>query len=454
MYHTLSKVGIAALVGLAALSAQAGVSAEEAAKLKSELTPFGAERAGNKDDSIPAWTGGVAQSTAPAKGLRPDPFASEKPLFTITSKNMAQYADKLSEGSKAMLTKYPETFRMDVYPTHRTSSAPQWVYENTLRNATQATLVDGPAGPRPQGAFGGIPFPIPKSGLEVMWNHILRWRGESVRYEWKGYTLTTDGRWIMAVEAINEQTEPYYYKEDSAATHNGAYWLVRSVNSGPPIRAGEGILAREDIDQSKSQAWVYLTGQRRVRKLPNACCDTPTPFSAGVMTFDEVEVHTGRMDRFEWKLLGKRELLIPYNNNKAQSAKGGDAEVLGSARHLNPDVVRWELHRVWVVESTLKPGQRHTSPKSRYYVDEDNWFAALSDRWDANNQLARTGFGFTEVVPELPGAIGWTMGIYDLVSGAAYIAGFTADQKLSYRPVARQKDVVFSPDSLAAEGIR
>ena len=452
MHHTLLKAGIAALFGLTALSAQAAVSAEEAAKLKSELTPFGAERAGNKDGGIPAWDGGVKQSTAPVNGHRPDPFANEKPLFSITSKNMAQYADKLSDGFKAMLTKYPDTFRMDVYPTHRTSSAPQWVYDNTLRNATQATLADGGAGPKPKGAFGGIPFPIPKSGPEVMWNHILRWRGESARYEWRGYNLTTDGRWIMAVEAANEQTEPYYYKEDSAATHNGDYWVIRSVNSGPPIRAGEGILAKENIDQSKSQAWLYLTGQRRVRKLPNACCDTPTPFSAGVMTFDEVEVITGRMDRFDWKLLGKRELLIPYNNNKTQATKADD--LLNKGRHLNPDMVRWELHRVWVVEATLKPGQRHTSPKSRYYVDEDNWFAALSDRWDANGQLARAGFGFTEVMPELPGAVGWTMGIYDLVSGAAFVSGITGDQKLPFRLVPRQKEAVFSPDSLAAEGVR
>ena len=162
MHYTLLKAGIGALFGLTALSTQAAVSAEEAAKLKSELTPFGAERAGNKDGGIPAWDGGVKQSTAPVNGHRPDPFANETPLFSITSKNMAQYADKLSEGFKAMLTKYPDTFRMDVYPTHRTSSAPQWVYDNTLKNATRAKTMAGP-GRSPRARSAAFPFPSPRA---------------------------------------------------------------------------------------------------------------------------------------------------------------------------------------------------------------------------------------------------------------------------------------------------
>jgi hypothetical protein len=451
MSPSLIRLGVLTLLGLAG-AAQAGVSADEAAKLKTELTPLGGERAGNRDGSIPAWTGGLARP-GELNGRRPDPFADEKPLYSVTAKNMAQYADKLSEGTKALLKKYPETYRLDVYKTHRTAAAPQWVYDNTLRNATQATLAEGGGGPAPHGAAGGIPFPIPKSGSEAIWNHVLRWRGESVRYEFKGYQLTTDGRWITVLESANDQAMPYYFKEAGPAAAGGEYWIVRSINSGPPIRAGEGIVGRLNLDESKSQAWVYLTGQRRIRKLPNACCDTPTPFSAGLVSFDEVDVFTGRQDRFDWKIVGKQELLIPYNSNRTAAAKS-DAAVLGTQRHLNPDEVRWELHRVWVVEATLKPGQRHTSPRSRYYLDEDTWIAALSDRWDGNGQLARVGFTLPMAMPDIPATTNLTWGSYDLVAGSAFVNVMQADQKQSYRAVPRQKDAVYSPESMAAEGVR
>lgn len=160
-----------------ALPVYAGVTADEAAKLKSTLTPFGAEKAGNKDGSIPAWTGGLTKVPAGYEpgSARPDPFPDEKPVVQISAKNLEQYKDKLSEGTQTMLRQHP-SYRLDVYPTHRTAAAPQWVYDNTFQNATRAKTTAG--GNSVENAYGGIPFPIPKSGAEVMWNHLLRWRGE------------------------------------------------------------------------------------------------------------------------------------------------------------------------------------------------------------------------------------------------------------------------------------
>lgn len=444
----------AAIASAAHLSpARAAVTAEEAALLKTTLTPLGAERGPNKAGTIPAWTGAVTQGASlGADGRRADPFASEKPLFSVTPENMGQYADQLTEGSKALLQKYSKTFRIDVYPTHRTAVAPQWVYDNVARNALNAKLIDGGAGPMPEGAFGGVPFPIPKTGLEVMWNHALRWRPESWYWEFRGYQGTPEGKWIMVNESANDHSMPYYSKAGSAAKFAGEYWLVRSFNSGPPIRAGEAITGRLQVDESKSQAWVYLTGQRRVRKLPNACCDTPTPFSAGVISFDEVEGFVGRLDRFDWKLVGKKEVFVPYNSNRLMQPRK-DSDVLAT-NHLNPDHVRWELHRTWVVEAALKPGQRHTSPKSRYYVDEDTWTVVMGERYDANGQLARVPFTVPMVMTDAPGTIVVSFGTYDLVSGGTYVNGLVNERKAHFKVVPPYADAKFTPDSMAAEGVR
>jgi hypothetical protein len=449
--HLVATAACLAALGLP-FAASAGVSAEEAARLKTELTPLGAEKAGNKDGSIPAWTGGYTTPIPGDKpgGRRSDPFKDEKPLYSISAKNAEPYADKLTDGTKAMLKKYPDSFRVDVYKTHRTAAAPQWVYDNTFKNAGRAKL-DGDV---VSGAYGGIPFPIPKTGTEVMWNHLLRWRGTAWQFQTDMYQLTADGKSVLATDGVGDQQMPYYLPDGSPEkfAQSGDYWLVRLVNAGPPIRAGEAIVGRENVDPAKAQAWVYLTGQRRVRKLPNPCCDTPTPAAAGVMSFDEIEVFTGRLERFDFKLLGKKEMLIPYNSNRLLQPKT-DAEVL-SAHHLNPDFVRWELHRVWVVEASVREGKRHQAPKNRYYCDEDTWICVLGDRWDANGQLWKTLWNQTFVAPDLPGLVGGAMGFNDLISGTAFVANLYNAKNAHYPIVSPFPDSNFTPDAMAAAGAR
>lgn len=447
--HTTRTLLAAAL--LAAAPAFAAVSADEAAKLKTELTPLGGEKAGNKDGSIPAWTGG---HTTPIPGDKPggrrgDPFKDDKPLYSVSAKNLDQHAALLTDGTQAMLKKYPD-FRLDVYPTRRSAAAPQWVYDNSFKNATRVKL----NGDIPENAYGGIPFPIPKTGAEVIWNHMLRWRGTSWQFQVNQYQLTSDGRAVLTTDGTGDQQMPYYFQDGTPEQFAKAneYWLLRLINQGPPIRAGEAIVGRVNIDGAKDQAWVYLTGQRRVRKLPNPCCDTPTPATAGVMSFDEIETWTGRIDRFDWKLLGKQEMLIPYNGNKLLQPKT-DAEVLGKA-YLNPDHVRWEKHRVWVVEATLRQGQRHQAPKSRYYCDEDSWNCVLADRWDANGQLWKTLWSQTFVAPDLPGTVIGAFGFTDLLSGTGFVGNLYNAKAAQYPLKPRFADSVFTPDALAAEGVR
>ncbi len=443
-----------ALAGvLVTASASAAVTDQEAAKLKTELTPFGAERAGNADGSIPAWTGGLTTPFAGDNptGRRGDPFANEKPLFSITAKNMEQYADKLTDGTKELLKRYPDTFRVDAYKTHRTAAAPQWVYDNTFANATRASLTDYV----PKGAYGGIPFPIPKSGEEVLWNHSLRWRAPQSESTNNWYQLLADGRSVLVSEATTKERFPYYIKDSSLEQYqknDDSFYQIVIRNSGPPIREGEALLAHEYLDQSRTQTWVYLKGQRRVRKLPNACCDTPTPAAAGVMTFDEIYTFVGRLDRFNWTLLGKKEMFIPYNVNRAMQPRTDREGLTGT--HLNPDHMRWEKHRVWVVEATLREGQRHQTPKSRYYCDEDSWICVLGDRWDANGQLWRTLWTLPFVAPEVPAVITGTFGYNDLIAGtgfAAHMFNAKSKQWISKEPGSGGE---FTPDALVSDSIR
>lgn len=425
----------------------------EASQLKDKLTPFGAERAGNKEGTIPAWDGLQMKTLAgpTPTGKRPDPYSSEKPLYSITAHNVAQYADKLSEGQQAMFRKYPD-YRINVYPSHRPAAAPQWVYDNTFKNATHAKTINSGYGY--EGAYGGIPFPIPKSGAEAMWNHQLAWQGETYRWKFNTWITTADGKKVLVSDSVADIQLPYYFKDGTLETFKNESYLLRLVTNGPPQKAGEAILLRDPTDPVAvgRQSWQYLTGQRRVRKLPNAAYDTPSFVTSGVSNFDEIFLFAGPMDRYGWKIVGKKEMIVPYNANKIFKAEK-DSDAMGE-RFLNPEHVRWELHRVWEVEASLLQGKRHVMQKRKFYLDEDTWLAVLADGWDAKGQLWKTFWYLPIVTPDLPGIVGGPFGHYNLQTGD-WIANNMMNQKAEQITFPkRHVGGYFSPDSLAGDGIR
>jgi len=301
------------LLALSVGTAGAAVSPEEAAQLNSTLTPLGAERAGNAEGTIPAWDGGY--TTVPAgfeNGHRDfDPFANDKPLYSITAANLAEHQDKLAAGVVQLFKDNPETFRIDVYPTRRTASAPQWVYDNTLKNATNATLEND--GLTVRGAYGGVPFPIPKTGIELVWNHQLQWRGEATEARYQVWTTTGEGRRILATAARDYAQYPYYYADGSAeTTPNPKYMLAIQLAYEPAFRAGEALMVHNTLDYHQGRTlWQYLVGQRRVRQAPSINFDTPNVVASGTNFVDETFGYGGSPERYDWNLIGKREMIIP-----------------------------------------------------------------------------------------------------------------------------------------------
>ncbi len=447
----LATLAVLMVGALASTTALAGVSAEEAAKLKGPLTPVGAERAGNKDGSIPAWDGGYAKVDPGYKpgDPRPSPFSKEKPLYSVTAATMSKHVDALSDGVKALLTKYPK-FRLDVYPTHRTAAFPDWVLANTAKNALSAQTTNN--GLSVTNASGGVPFPIPKDGYEAIWNHMLTWRGESVQERMRTYVVS-GGTPVLASESIQDLQFPYYSRSNPSGSSPVDFLWLRVANTAPPFKAGEAIVGRDPLDMHDKgrQAWQYLTGQRRVRKAPSIAYDTPDFVTSGVGNFDEVFVFWGQLDRYDWTLVGKQEMLIPYNNNDFTTAKIND--VLG-ADFLNPDHVRWERHRVWVVEAKLAPGKRHVVTKRRLYLDEDTWLATLVDQWDAQGQLWKLVFGLNYLVPDLPGIVARPFGQYNLLTGAYLVNNMPNEMDVQYKPVPVRPESHFTPAALAGEGVR
>ncbi|BAI75276.1 hypothetical protein AZL_b06130 (plasmid) [Azospirillum sp. B510] len=398
-----------------ASSATAAVTAEEAKALGATLTEFGAEKTGNADGSIPPYSAEAAKiappsGSDPAKGVLPNPFADDKPLFTITQQNMAQYAKSLDEGAQTLLKRWPD-FKINVYKTRRTTTYPDWVLKNTVANATRASLVNV-GGDGVQGAYGGIPFPIPKSGLEVLWNHLLSWQPLATELTVDGYMVDGAGM-VTELNVSNTYFETQYYNPDKTALE-GAYNMMKASTIAPPRSVGEINVVWYSGDYKKidQKAWVYSPGQRRVRLAPEFAYDTPAAPYGGVLFYDEIYMFSGRPDRFDWKLIGKKELYVPYNTYDLYN---GSADKTFGPQHLNMDRVRYELHRVWEVEATLKPGARHAMSRRKFYFDEDSWKILATVGYDQAGQTYRIGNQYCAQIydPKTP-FLDCSFAIYDL----------------------------------------
>lgn len=446
----------ALLLSLLASSVMAAVSEQEAAQLGASLTPLGGEMAGNADGSIPAWDGGLSIRAAAVdgKGFLADPYAGEQPLFTITAANAEQYKDKLSAGQLAMFKRYPESYKIPVYPSHRTTAVPAAIAAAAKLSAVNTTPVDGGNGLQNFNASRYYAFPIPKTGVEVIWNHITRYRGGNTRRVVTQATPQTNGSYSL-VKFEDEVAFPADMPDLDPAKGSNVLLYFKQRVTAPSRLAGNVLLVHETIDQVKEPrlAWIYNAGQRRVRRAPQVAYDGPGTAADGMRTADNFDMFSGAPDRYDWQLVGKKEMYIPYNSYKLDSPSLKYDDVL-KAGHINQDLTRYELHRVWEVVATLKSGERHIYAKRHMYVDEDSWQIALVDHYDGRGQLWRVAEGhaqhyYNHQVP------GYTLeALYDLVAGRYLALGMKNEEKSSYNFGFKATAADYTPAALRSSGVR
>ena len=446
------KLSVALAFAFVTSVSQAAVPAAQANRLGVDLTPIGGEKARNKEGTIPAWTGGIAKPIAGYRaGMRhPDPYAADKPLFTITAANLATYRSKLTAGELAMFAKY-RTYALPVYTAHRSGAFTTRLYEMTKKNALTAKLVGASDGVIDSAE--GIPFPIPQNGAEVIWNHKLKSKGLATRRYNSQVTPTATGQFTLI--RIREESLGLYWKQGNTIkdTNNILQYFFQLVES-PARLAGNALLVHETLNQAATprQAWVYNPGQRRVRKAPNVGYDNPGTASDGLRTNDMADMFNGAMDRYDWKLVGKAEYYMPYNSYKLHAA-GVNFNDLAKAGHLNSNYVRYELHRVWVVEATLRAGQRHINKRRTFYVDEDSWQILATDHYDAAGVIWRVSLAHTINYYEQP-LIWSTVEVhYDLKSGRYIANGLDNNDPVNDFSFVTSPDK-FSPQALRTRGTR
>ena len=443
----LERTAWMAIVAAMSLAGAAALAAPDYSRLGKDLTAVGAERAGNADGSIPPYEGGLDQAPAgwtPQQGYV-DPFPNDKPLFTINAANIAQYEARLTQGEAALLRKYPQGFRMNVYATRRTVGYPKAVTDKVMAQAGKVSL---------QG-FGlkdlngsTTPFPIPGSGLEAIWNHLVRYLGGGVVRAGHSFPVRPNGDFFK----IGFRAQRIYAQNVEGAEPNRLFYALGYFTEPATLR-GTIFLVHEPVDQVAEQrsAWIYNSGARRVRRAPDLAYDGINDGSEGMLTTDQVDGYNGAPDRYDWKLLGKREIYVPYNCYRLSDKALRYKDII-KPNSINPEYVRYELHRVWVVEGTLKPGQRHVYGRRTFYLDEDSWSVLAEDAYDTRGNLWRASLhaltqAYDAQVPF------YRFGIYhDLNSGGYLVGGLDNEIREPIQFNAKARIGEFQPDALRRLG--
>jgi hypothetical protein len=514
MRHASGWTRLLMTAGLA-LSAPAFAKAapDEVAKLGKELTAVGAVRAGNADGTIPEWIGGQyfdevirGQTPQSLESLRqqfeevrkqsPADFDAllkyldkfeikdypdiskqidtiiaklpadlqalakkqreqiggggkyEAPQFIITRANLAQHADKLTDGHKAMFAKYP-SYRMIVYPTLRSAYFPPEVEQATIKNAASAELIGTD---EVKDAVLGFPFPVPKSGAEVLWNHKMRFRGSTVRRYNNQAIVKNDGSYKISKLVEDVKFKYANLEEANPGTKILLYYLSEVLS--PPRVAGQLLLVHETSGAGGSgrDAWIYNPGLGRVNRAPDVGYDNPYIGTDGEQFNDQVDMFNGALDRYDWKLVGRKEMYIPYNSFLINAPLIKYDDIIRPG-HINQNLSRYELHRVWVVEATLRQGLRHQFKKRRFYVDEDSWAVAVVDCYDNRDQLWKVQEGQLLTVPFVPTVTAIPEIIYDLQSGRYFVTALLNEDRISDFKI-KLDDKQFAPNALSAKAQR
>lgn len=394
-------MGIAKALGVASLMvvcsyALSAVPTEDAEKLRRELTPMGAERGSNAEGTVPEWDPLFGLS-ASGPVYMSNPLPEDRPLFIIANYNYRDYVDLLSPGVIALFDANPD-YQLLVYRTLRTANPPRWLVENTLYNAANTELSSD--GLTLINFKAGVPFPIPQSGQQVIWNHLMRWVGKQNELVSSAYHVDASGNWIESSRQQQKFISPLYRASGTVFNASGTsassdmpdVYALRMDQLLPQKRKGEILLMRYQTDYSATaerKIWQYFPDQSQVRRVSNASFGNPLPDVQNSSTYDDMQLFSGSPEKYDWTLLGKQDCIVPYNNWAAVDASG--PEQFLRSQFYNPELVRWEFHRCWLIEGRLRKGEEHVYPRRRFWIDEDTWNILLSENYNAKGQLWRHG---------------------------------------------------------------
>ena len=412
---------------------------------ENNLTPYGGQQAGNPDKSIPAWQGASSNPQTLDAEIK-----HSSTIYQINKSNIEQYKNILPQGLYALIYKYPKTMVLNVFPSFRPAYYPEWIYAFAKKNITSVKIVDGAL----INTFPAPPFIHPKDGVQVVWNHLLAFKGVSAELKVLEVTRRKSNKYTVFNSKVSLYVN-YYNRARAPSQRDAPYVYYLSKILSPSKAAGGALLLHEQVNASVKprQAWAYLPGQRRIRRIPGVDFDSPMQISESIRFADEINLFNGSIDHYNWRIIAKKELIVPYNNmllSKKLSENNIIDKELITKNHPNPQYLRYEKHRVWVVEGILKAGKNHAYKRRRFYIDEDSWLILVAENYNSKNKLWRVSASYTKQYHNIPAIFTTADVFHDLQDEIYYFQGI---EKLTTSETLPPK-AKFMPSALRRGNIR
>jgi hypothetical protein len=286
--------------------------------------------------------------------------------------------------------------------------------------------------------------------MEAIWNHTMRYLGGGISRDYNSFPVRANGDYykigVHEYRIFNQNMDP---------PQDNLLLGFLSFFTSPATLEGTVFLVHEPVDQVKQSrsAWIYNAGQRRVRRAPDLAYDNVNDGTEGLRTTDQFDAYNGAPDRYDWKIVGKREVYVPYNSYKLadKSLKYKDMIQKNTA---NADLLRYELHRVWEIEANLKAGSKHVYGKRVFFLDEDSWSVLYEDAYDTRKQLWRVSM--FPMIQFYDAKVPWYRANiwHDLNNGGYLFSNVDNEIKTPWKFGEKGKWADFQPDSLRRIGTK
>lgn len=155
---------------------------------------------------------------------------------------------------------------------------------------------------------------------------------------------------------------------------------------------------------------------------------------------------SGTLDLYDWELLGRGVRLVPYNSYDVVHSTYDE---LIKPNSLNSDLVRYEPHRVWVVEAKLRQGQDNVYDRRVFYLDEDMQAIVAGELYDGRGALWRVQELHTINYYHVPACLPVAELVYDMQEKGRYLAASLSNEEKPINTMANElKEACFRPEAL------
>ena len=311
---------------------------------------------------------------------REDYLPIPKPLggavkFRVDKSNADKYKDMMPAGLYQLIKEWG--YSANVYDTVNDFSFPKEYQEMTEKNKGKARI-------NKRGGIenyaGGLPFPEPKTAAEIMWDYEYKYLGDDFYYVGDVSIMATTGRERkLGLNYARLAYESRIKLDPKPSIPDPNHIEIKEISrfTYPEDIAGMALLTARYQDPSKGDdGWMYIPTIRRVRRISVA----QRGDSSGGMdfTWDDYRGFSGKVSDYTWKLVGKKEMIVPFHAPTHNPKRKGIM--------FNPDDVRYELRTVWIVDG-VNVDKSYVYSKRRSYVDTHSYDVIAADLWDRKNVL-------------------------------------------------------------------